>query len=106
MDLFRAQVQIGRHEQALPDEFRQRREPAAALNAFEPFPVSAIELISGKRRVQGWASGTAADSTETMAFARLQGIKTWTETFPLADAARANQRMLAGEVRFRAVLTP
>lgn len=72
--------------------------------AAEPLQVSAIDLISGDRRVQGWSSGTAIDSTETMAFSKLHGIRPMVETFPLEQANEALAAMKEGTVRFRAVL--
>jgi D-arabinose 1-dehydrogenase-like Zn-dependent alcohol dehydrogenase len=70
----------------------------------EPLQVSALDLLAWRRRIQGWPSGTAEDSTDTMAFAALHGIKPMIETFPLDRAADAYRRMLEGKVRFRAVI--
>ena len=70
----------------------------------EPIPVSAIDLVARGARVQGWASGTATDSTDTMAFAQKHDIHPLIETFPLAGAATAYARMMDGSVRFRSVL--
>jgi D-arabinose 1-dehydrogenase-like Zn-dependent alcohol dehydrogenase len=72
--------------------------------AFEPIAVGAIDLISRSARVQGWASGSAADSADAMAFALKHGIRPMIERFPLADAARGVEAMTKGTVRFRAVL--
>ena len=72
--------------------------------AFEPLAVGAIDLIMGSRRVQGWASGTAVDSTDAMAFAARAGIEPMIETFPLAKAEEAYARMMSGKARFRVVL--
>jgi len=71
---------------------------------FEPIAVGAIDLISGDRRVQGWASGTAVDSTDAMEFAAKHGIEPMIETFPLAKAEEAYARMMSGQARFRVVL--
>jgi D-arabinose 1-dehydrogenase-like Zn-dependent alcohol dehydrogenase len=71
---------------------------------FEPLQVGAIDLISGNRQVRGWASGTASDSTDTMAFAARHGIEPMVESFPLARAGAAVERMMSGQARFRAVL--
>jgi D-arabinose 1-dehydrogenase-like Zn-dependent alcohol dehydrogenase len=71
---------------------------------FEPVQVSAVDLISRNARVQGWASGSAADSADAMAFAVRHEVRPMIERFPLADAPRAVEAMLAGTVRFRAVL--
>lgn len=71
---------------------------------FEPIEVSAIDLISRRARVQGWASGTASDSADAMAFAARHDIRPMIETFPLAEAQAALNRMADGSVRFRSVI--
>lgn len=71
---------------------------------FEPIQVSAIDLILRNARVQGWASGSASDSEDAMAFAVRHGVRPMIERFPLGDARRAVDAMLEGTVRFRAVL--
>jgi D-arabinose 1-dehydrogenase-like Zn-dependent alcohol dehydrogenase len=71
---------------------------------FEPMPIGAIDLIARNRRIQGWASGTAADSADALAFAARTGVRPLIERFPLADAQAAVDRMLSGKARFRAVL--
>ena len=71
---------------------------------FEPLAVGAIDLISGGRRVQGWASGSAADSADAMAFAHANGIEPRVEVYPLDDAEKAYARMMSGDARFRVVL--
>ena len=72
--------------------------------AFEPITVSAVDLIGGRRRIQGWPSGTASDSTDAMRFASQNGIRPMTETFALDDVGSAYDRMMSGDVRFRAVI--
>ncbi|RIL06084.1 MAG: alcohol dehydrogenase [Proteobacteria bacterium] len=71
---------------------------------FEPMPVGAIDLIARDRRIQGWSSGTAADSADAMAFAQRAGVRAWIERFPLRDAQAAFEHMMSGRARFRAVL--
>jgi alcohol dehydrogenase len=71
---------------------------------FEPIAIGAIDLISRTARVQGWASGTAADSTDAMAFAVKHGVRPMIERFPLSEATRAVETMLKGTIRFRGVL--
>ena len=71
---------------------------------FEPITVGPIDLISRDARIQGWSSGTAADSTDAMAFAQRMGVKPMIETFPLARANDAVARMMSNQARFRAVL--
>ena len=71
---------------------------------FEPIEISAIDLISMARRIQGWPSGTAADSTDAVAFAQKHDVKPMIEKFSLDDAQLAYERMMSGEARFRVVL--
>ena len=66
--------------------------------------VSALDLIMGDRRVEGWASGTAIDSTEALQFTKLHGIEPMIETFALEQANEALARMESGKVRFRSVI--
>ncbi len=73
--------------------------------ALEPIPVSAFALIGPRRSIQGWPSGHAKDSEDTLRFSALSGVRPMIETFPLARAADAYAAMLSGRVRFRAVLT-
>jgi D-arabinose 1-dehydrogenase-like Zn-dependent alcohol dehydrogenase len=72
----------------------------------EPIPLIAGMLLSGRTSIQGWYSGTAIDSEDAMRFAVQTGVHPMTEVFPLESAPEALARMLRGEVRFRAVLTP
>jgi D-arabinose 1-dehydrogenase-like Zn-dependent alcohol dehydrogenase len=71
---------------------------------FEPLEVSAIDLLSRDARIQGWSSGTATDSTDAMAFAAKHDVRPMIEKFPLERARDAYDRMMSGEVRFRAVI--
>jgi D-arabinose 1-dehydrogenase-like Zn-dependent alcohol dehydrogenase len=73
--------------------------------AAEPIEVTPAQLISGSRRLQGWASGTPADIEDTLAFAELSGVRPMIETYPLEEAAEAYARMLSGKAEFRVVLT-
>ncbi|HEY1882414.1 MAG TPA: alcohol dehydrogenase [Candidatus Cybelea sp.] len=67
--------------------------------------VSPNQLISGRKRVAGWASGTPADSEDTLEFSQMTGIRPTIETYPLARAAEAYARTMSGKARFRVVLT-
>jgi D-arabinose 1-dehydrogenase-like Zn-dependent alcohol dehydrogenase len=73
--------------------------------AFDPIEVTPIQLINGSRTIQGWASGTPADSEDTLRFAELSGVRAMIETYPLERAAEAYARMLSGKAEFRVVLT-
>lgn len=73
--------------------------------AFDPIRVTPVQLITGSRSIQGWSSGTPADSEDTLRFAELSGVRPMIETFPLERAAEAYARMVSGAARFRVVLT-
>lgn len=70
----------------------------------EPVQVPTAWLIGGRRSVQGWPSGTSADSQDTLAFSALTGIRPMIEAYPLGQAAQAYDRMMNGDARFRVVL--
>jgi D-arabinose 1-dehydrogenase-like Zn-dependent alcohol dehydrogenase len=72
---------------------------------FDPIQVTPVQLITGSRTIQGWASGTPTDSEDTMRFAQSTGVRPMIETYPLERAAEAYARMLSGEAQFRVVLT-
>ncbi len=73
--------------------------------AADPLEVPAVALIGGRRSIQGWPSGTSADSQDTLSFSVLTGVRAMTEVFPLERAAEAYERMMSGKARFRVVLT-
>jgi D-arabinose 1-dehydrogenase-like Zn-dependent alcohol dehydrogenase len=73
--------------------------------SFDPIEVTPLQLILSERGIQGWASGTAVDSEDTLRFAALTGVRPMVETFPLAKASDAYARMLSGKAQFRVVLT-
>jgi len=70
-----------------------------------PIEVTPIQLIFGVHAVQGWASGTPADSEDTLRFAEISGVRPMIETYPLERAAEAYDRMMSGKAQFRVVLT-
>jgi D-arabinose 1-dehydrogenase-like Zn-dependent alcohol dehydrogenase len=72
---------------------------------FAPIEVTPVQLISGSRTIQGWASGTPTDSEDTLRFAELTGVRPMIETYPLEKAAEAYARMMSGDAQFRVVLT-
>lgn len=72
---------------------------------FDPIEVTPIQLITGSRTIQGWASGTPTDSEDTLRFAELTGVRPMIETYPLEKAAEAYARMMSGDAQFRVVLT-
>lgn len=72
---------------------------------FDPIEVTPTQLITGSKSIQGWASGTAADSEDTLHFAALSGVRPMIETYPLEKAGEAYARMMSGKAQFRVVLT-
>ena len=75
------------------------------LGAADKLRAPAIVLLSGRRSIEGWYSGTSIDSQDTLAFSVQAGVKSMNEVFPLERAAEAYERMISGKARFRAVLT-
>lgn len=73
--------------------------------AEQPIPVPATVLIGTNGAVRGSASGSAADSEDTLRFTVLSGVEARIETMPLERAAEAYQKMMDGDARFRMVLT-
>ncbi|MGA9980959.1 MAG: alcohol dehydrogenase [Candidatus Sulfotelmatobacter sp.] len=73
--------------------------------AFDSLTVTPIQLISGRKRLQGWAAGTGKDSEDTLRFSSLSGVRPMIEKYPLEKAAEAYQQMISGKARFRVVLT-
>jgi D-arabinose 1-dehydrogenase-like Zn-dependent alcohol dehydrogenase len=67
--------------------------------------VSPLLLISARRSIQGWPSGTSIDSEDTLKFSALANVRPKIETMPLERAPEAYERMMSGEARFRMVLT-
>ena len=73
--------------------------------ATDPIEVTPIQLIFGRKEVQGWPSGTPVDSEDTLRFAEITGVRPMIEKYPLAKAAEAYARMMSGKAQFRVVLT-
>jgi len=72
--------------------------------SFDPIEVTPIQLITGSRTIQGWSSGTPADSDDTLLFSALTGVRPMIEVYPLEKAAEAFARMMSGKAEFRVVL--
>jgi D-arabinose 1-dehydrogenase-like Zn-dependent alcohol dehydrogenase len=71
----------------------------------ESLSVTPLQLIGGRKAIQGWPSGTAKDSEETLRFSSLAGVRPMIERYPLDKAAEAYDQMISGRARFRVVLT-
>jgi D-arabinose 1-dehydrogenase-like Zn-dependent alcohol dehydrogenase len=74
------------------------------LGAAQTLQVSPVFLLSGKRSVKGWYSGTAIDSQDTAQFSAFTGVRSMNEVYPFDRVAEAYDRMMSGEARFRVVL--
>ena len=71
----------------------------------EPIEVSAMDLIFGSRKLEGALTGDPATGDATLRFSALTGVSAMIETVPLERAADAYAKMMAGQARFRMVLT-
>jgi D-arabinose 1-dehydrogenase-like Zn-dependent alcohol dehydrogenase len=71
----------------------------------EPIEVSALELLMTRRGIQGWPSGTARDSQDTLEFSKFAGVRPMIEKYPLEKVKEAFARMESGKAEFRVVLT-
>ena len=74
----------------------------AAPGVIEAAPT---QLIVGMKSIQGWYSGIATDSEDTLRFAEMSGVRPMIEKYPLEKAAEAYERMMSGKAQFRVVLT-
>ena len=72
---------------------------------FDSLTVTPLQLIGGRKAIQGWPSGSAKDSEDTLRFSALSGVRPMIERYPLAKAAEAYEQMISGKARFRVVLT-
>jgi len=71
----------------------------------EPMQIPPAMLIGGDKSIVGHASGTSADSEDTLDFSVLSGVRPMIETYRLEQANEAYERMMSGDARFRVVLT-
>ena len=74
------------------------------LGAAQSITISPLNLLMGRKSVQGWYSGTSIDSQDTAAFSALTGIRSMNEVYPLTQVNEAYERMMSGKARFRVVL--
>ena len=71
----------------------------------EPLTITPLQLIGARRSIQGWPSGTAKDSEDTLRFSTLTGVRPMIERYALEKAAEGYEQMISGRARFRVVLT-
>ncbi|HEX8838771.1 MAG TPA: zinc-binding dehydrogenase [Candidatus Acidoferrum sp.] len=70
----------------------------------EPRAVSVVELLFKRIRIIGSQQNGPEYLYEALDYVAQGKVKTVVETYPLAEAAKAYQRVVEGSVRFRAVL--
>jgi propanol-preferring alcohol dehydrogenase len=71
----------------------------------EPIELSAFALLFQSLAVEGALTGTPAAGDATLRFSTITDVTAMVETMPLERAAEAYARMMAGQARFRMVLT-
>jgi D-arabinose 1-dehydrogenase-like Zn-dependent alcohol dehydrogenase len=71
----------------------------------EPLEVPLLPLLSVRRSILGWYSGSSIDSQDTLSFSALSGVRSMNKIFPLERATEAYELMMTGKARFWAVLT-
>jgi alcohol dehydrogenase len=71
----------------------------------EPLSVSLIDFITKRIRIIGCQQNGPEYLYEALDFVAQGKVKTIVETYPLAEAPTAYQRVVEGKARFRAVLT-
>jgi len=71
----------------------------------EPIVVSPIDLLMKRIQIVGSQQNGREYLYEALDFVARGKVRVMTETYPLADAPRAYQRVAEGKPRFRAVLT-
>src|SRR5215813_7997234 len=72
--------------------------------ATDPIEATPIQLIFGRKSIQGWSAGIPTDSEDTLRFAESTGVRPMIETYPLARVNEAFARMMSGKAEFRVVL--
>jgi D-arabinose 1-dehydrogenase-like Zn-dependent alcohol dehydrogenase len=73
--------------------------------SMEPIEVPPAMLIGSNSGIYGHASGSSQDSEDTLDFSALAGVRPMIETVPFEEAPQAYDKMLAGDARFRMVIT-
>jgi D-arabinose 1-dehydrogenase-like Zn-dependent alcohol dehydrogenase len=71
----------------------------------DPMEVPVAPLLMRRLAIQGWPSGTARDSQDTLEFSKFAGVRPMIEKYPLEKVKEAFERMESGKAEFRVVLT-
>jgi uncharacterized zinc-type alcohol dehydrogenase-like protein len=69
-----------------------------------PVTVNAFPLISGMRSISGNPTGSPSRIREMLDVAARHGVKAQIESFPMAKANEAIEKVTKNKVRYRAVL--
>lgn len=72
----------------------------------DPVIIDTVPLVGGRNQIEGWPSGVAADSEDTLKFCARSGVKPKIELYHLKEAEKAYHHMISGKARFRVVLKP
>ena len=75
------------------------------IGAAPSLEANPLFLLTGRRSLKGWYSGTSIDSQDTAEFSVRTGVRSMNEVYPLEKAAEAYERMMSGSARFRVVLS-
>ena len=70
-----------------------------------PIEVPLGPLLDTRGSVSGFSTGHARDSQDTLEFSQLKDVEAETEAFNLEEYSKAYQKVIDGNVRFRAVIT-
>jgi len=70
----------------------------------EPLHITPLQLLMGRKSIQGWPSGTGKDSEDTLKFSKLTGVVPHVEVFPLEKVQEAYELMMSNKARFRVVI--
>lgn len=71
-----------------------------------PTQLDTNSMIQKGLSISAWPSGHATDCEDAISFAQVHGVNCMIEKFSLDQANEALEKMEAGHVRFRGVLTP
>ena len=71
----------------------------------EPLSVSLLDLLMRRIQIIGSQQNGPEYLYEALDYVAQGKVKSIIETYPLADAAKAYERVAEGKTRFRAVLT-
>ncbi len=71
----------------------------------QPVAVTVTDLF-GRQSITGWSAGEGVDAEDALRTAAREGVSPRVERFPLDEAGTAVDRMVDGDLRFKAVLEP